>query len=155
MVSPHDYDRDERRSSSWWSSRHRSAGKDPDIVKRTRRLTLIDLAILVLMMGVLVPLLLTQADKVLLGPFQASIKEKIRGDERHLVLRVHLPGNGSVLSESPVGWRIFDNGGTLIHEEWDLPPSLGTTREFHFVSDAHEKLRCEIAAGDELYAWLF
>jgi hypothetical protein len=155
MVSPHDYDRDERRSLSWWASRRTSAGKGADTIRRARRLTLIDLLILALMAGVLVPFMLTQADKVSLGPFQASIKEQIRADERHLVLRVHLPGNGSVLSESPVGWRIYDNGGTLIHEEWDLPPSPGTTREFLFVSDTHEKLRCEIAAGDELYAWLF
>jgi hypothetical protein len=107
------------------------------------------------MAGVLVPFILTQADKVVLGPFQVSIKEKEREDERHLVLRVHLPGKDRVLSESPVGWKIFDSSGTLVHEEWDIPPSPGTTREFYFVSDVHHKLRCEIAAGDELHTWLF
>ncbi len=146
-VSPHDYDREERKNSSWWSSRHASGIGGVGTLKRVRRLTLIDLLLLLVMLGVLIPWILQMEDTVDAGPYRIRIDERRRSGEFVLVLKITLPRGSGGTDDNAVGWMIFDDEGTLLHEERDLPPAPGKSREFVYLVSPDRSVSCEIIAG--------
>lgn len=146
-VNPNDYSREERRNSSWWSSRHRNSSGAVETVRQARRLTLIDMVLLIVMMGILIPWIVQMDNAMDLGPYRVKIDERSRKNQTTLILKLSLPAETEGLVDETVGWRIYDQAGILLHEEYDLPPMPGKRREFLFSLPAAELLIVEILAG--------
>jgi|GEM_PF-2418633 len=150
-VNPHDYNREERKRATWWSSRHNTASKGAASLKRIRRLTLIDLLLLLVMMGVLIPWVLQMDSRIEAGPYKVRLDKHLRQDSLVLTMKVTLPrGSDAVDDESIVGWRIRDGEGLIIHRESDLPPLPGSSREFIYRLKPDARYICEIIAGSEI-----
>lgn len=148
-VNPNDYNREERKNSSWWSSRHRSGYGSAESLRQGRRLTLIDLVLLVVMIGVLVPWIVQRDNTKDLGPFRVRIEKRSRNSQVTLILKVSLPSGADSIVDETVGWRIIDQAGMLLHEEYDLPPMPGKSREFFYTAPAVPVLRVNILAGGD------
>ena len=148
-VNPQDYDRAERRAASWWSSRHRNPeGGSP--LKRIRRLTLIDLLLLIVMMGVLIPWFLQMDRSVDAGPYKVILKERLHSGNRVLTLKISLPRGADPGGDGELaGWSIFDSEELLVHEDYDLSPLPGSYREFLYTVNSGESFLCRITAGSE------
>lgn len=121
-----------------------------DTLKRVRRLTLIDLLLLVVMLGVLVPWIVQMDRKIDVGPYRAGIDERRRNGGLTLILDISLPAGADLSEEGRVGWMIYDESDVLLHEEYDLSPLPGKSREFIFRSESYQALRCEISAGNSI-----
>ena len=148
-VSPNDYNRKERRNSSWWSSRHRADSGGIGTLKKIRRLTLFDLVLLLVMMGVLLPLAIRMEGRVDAGPYKVRIDKHYRNEELTLLLKISLSSGSDAEAGETVGWSIYDDDGTLLHEEWDIAPLPGKRREFVFQGSSELSVRCEVLAGNE------
>lgn len=148
-VNPNDYSREERRNSSRWSSRHKSDSRAIDTLRRTRRLTLIDMILLIVMIGVLVPWVVRMDNATDLGPYRVKIDERSRSNRFTLILKVTLPSGSEAVIDETLGWRVYDQNGILLHEEFDLPPMPGKSREFLFSVTDDQPLSLEILAGSE------
>ena len=148
-VSPNDYNREERRNSSWWSSRHRADSGGIGTLKKVRRLTLLDLILLLVMMGVLVPWVLQMDGRVDAGPYKVRIDKNYRNGELTLLLKISLSSGSDAEAGETVGWSIYDEGGALLHEEWDIAPPPGKRREFVFQGASELSVRCEVLAGND------
>lgn len=146
-VSPHDYNREERKNSSWWSSRHVSGTGGLDTLRRARRLTLMDLLLLLVMMGVLIPWILQMEDTIDAGPYKVRVDERHRNGELVLILKISLPRGSVMTDDDAVGWIIFDETGSMLHREYDLPPAPGKSREFVYLVGLERSVSCEIIAG--------
>lgn len=150
-VNPHEYNREERKRATWWSSRHSSAFKGTASLKRIRRLTLIDLLLLLVMMGVLIPWVMQMDSRIEAGPYKIRLEKHLRQDSLVLTMKITLPrGSDTVKDESIVGWRIQDDEGQTIHQESDLPPLPGSSREFLYRLKPDTSYSCEIIAGSEI-----
>ena len=150
-VNPHDYNREERKRATWWSSRHNTASKGAASLKRIRRLTLIDLLLLLVMMGVLIPWVLQMDSRIEAGPYRVRLDNHRRKDSFVITLKITLPrGSDVVDDESFVGWRILDGEGLILHQESDLPPLPGSSREFIYLLKPDVRYSCEIIAGSEI-----
>ncbi|RKX76022.1 MAG: hypothetical protein DRP60_08055 [Spirochaetes bacterium] len=150
-VNPHDYNREERKRATWWSSRHSSVSGGSASIKRARRLTLIDLLLLLVMMGVLIPWVLQMDSRIEAGPYKVGLDNHRRQDSLVLTKKIALPrGSDAVDGESVVGWIIRDSEGQIIHQEFDLPPLPGSSREFICMLKPDVGYFCEIVAGSEV-----
>jgi len=150
-VNPQDYSRKERKEATWWSSRHQSSFKSDAALKRTRRLTLMDLLLLLVMMGVLIPWFLQMDNRIIAEPYKVSLVEHRRNGTLVLTLKILLPGNAEpIADDSLVGWKILDDEGLLLHQEYDLPPLPGKNREFVHMLSPEGRYSCEITAGSEI-----
>ena len=148
-VSPNDYNREERRNSSWWSSRHRAGSGGIGTLKKIRRLTLLDLVLLLVIIGVLVPWVLQMESGVDAGPYKIRIDKHFRNGELTLLLKISLSSGSDAKTGDTVGWSIYDDSGNLLHEEWDIAPLPGKRREFVFQGASELSVRCEVLAGNE------
>ncbi len=148
----------ERDSISWWASRHGRIKSSTEGVKRSRRITLLDLLLLVVMAGILVPWILIEDSNKSLGPYNARIEKKQRENrygenQTWLILNIQLKkepdAEEAESAEEPVGWIISDSDGLKLHEEWDLPPDTGKSRRFSYLMPKDCSLSCRIYAGGE------
>ncbi len=151
-INPQDYNREERKRSSWWSSRHSSAEDSGAVLKRLRKLTLIDLLLLLVMMGVLIPWVLQMDSRIDAGPYKVRLDERRSDGSLVLILRITLSRGTDtyITAGDKLGWKIFDEDGFLLHEEFDIPPISGKSREFIYLIDRDGIFSCEIIAGNEI-----
>ena len=148
-VNPQDYDRAERRAATWWSSRHRQP-EGGSSLKRIRRLTLIDLLLLIVMMGILIPWFLQMDRSLEAGPYKVILKKHIHSGNRILTLKISLPRGADSASDGELaGWSIFDSEKHLVHQDFDLAPLPGSSREFLYSVNPGESFLCKITAGSE------
>ncbi len=149
-VNPQDYNREERKAATWWSSRHTAGDRDASSLKRIRKLTLIDLLLLLVMAGVLIPWVFQMDRRIDSGPYKVDLREHRREGSLVLVLKISLPKNEDTADENDlVGWKIFDGDGFSVHQEYDLPPLPGHSREFIYSAEAESRYLCEVTAGSE------
>ena len=150
-VSPQDYNREERKNATWWSSRHDASSDSALSLRRLRKLTLIDLLLLLVMMGILIPWVLQMDHRIDADPYKVRLDEHHRNGTHVLALRISLPRRGTPdPQEALVGWRILDEDGIQIHQEYDLPPSPGEAREFLFTMNPGVRYNCEVTAGSRI-----
>jgi len=150
-VNPQDYDRDERKAATWWSSRHTAGNRDLSSLKRIRKLTLIDLLLLLVMAGVLIPWVVQMDRRIDAGPYKVDLKEHRRDESLVLILKITLSGSAEVSDGNHlVGWKILDEDGLIVHQEYDLPPLPGNFREFLYMADSEARYICELSAGTEI-----
>ncbi len=151
-------ERSGRKNISWWASRHGGYLHSSDGLKKGRRLTFFDLLLLVVMAGVLVPFLLGMDRSRELGSYRVQLSSKKSEAGVLLTLKIRRPAGGALSKEtesaSPdsselVGWRISNVRGELIHEEWDLPPQEGSSREFYYTCAEEITLNCQVHAGGQ------
>jgi len=138
----------ERKEATWWSSRHRNRVGGTRTLRANRRLTLIDLLLLVVMTGVLFPWLVSRGSVLEVDPYRIRFTERGPADNRVLAMRIVLPENESPREGELVGWQIFDLSQSLLAEEYDLAPAPGDLREFFYRIGETEPVRCVIHTGD-------
>ena len=148
-VNPQDYDREERKNTSWWSSRYKSISDGGKSLKQVRRLTMIDLLLLLVMLGVLIPWVLQMDKRIDAGSYKVGLEQHSRNGSLVLVLNIALPRSAEVETEGTIGWRISGGEGTFIYEEFDLPPLPGNSREFIYMINNDGSYQCEIIAGSD------
>lgn len=148
IVNPQEYDRNERRASSWWSSRHPEKTVGDAALRHSRRITLIDLLFLIIIMGVLLPFVFQMRKHRALGPYQMSFDERKRDGISTFIVSVSLPENAGEFEDiGQVGITVFDRSGRIIHESRDLPPGEGRSREFLFRDTEGLADSLEVFAG--------
>ncbi len=146
----------EREEISWWTSRHGKHKSSTDAVRRSRRLTLLDIIFLAVMLGVLVPWVLRMNSEQNLGPYRVRIEQKAGRDEDWLVLEIRLKKSSEGISpEELIGWQIQNTEGGMLHEEWDIPPESGASRQFTYKISGESALKCSVHAGGETLVQLF
>jgi hypothetical protein len=148
-VNPQDYDREERKSSTWWSSRHDRSLESMNVQRQIRRLTLIDLMILLVMAGIIIPFALHKDTAYEIGAYRIRIKEEVRGDGLLVTLTMDLPSRADPGGASYAGWIIYDENGFQVHQDRDLPPPPGGTREFIFLPMLKTAFQYRIFIGEE------
>jgi hypothetical protein len=147
-VNHHDYSRDERRRASWWNSRHPERSDVGSGLRRGRRITLIDLLLLVVMSGILLPWLLSREDIITAGSYELRLDRRTRSENLVLLLDISLPDDLPSTDGDLVGWSIYDTGGNLLHSETDLAPKAGESVEFVKILPEGEAKSIEIVAGE-------
>lgn len=147
-VNHHDYDRDERRRASWWYSRHPEKQDAGSGLRRGRRITLIDLLLLVVMSGILLPWLLSREDIVLVGSYKVKLDRSTRDENLVLILDISPSGDSPLKDGDLVGWTIYDAGGKPLHSETDLAPESGDSVEFIGIVSKEQANSIEVVAGD-------
>ncbi len=130
-VSPQEYNREERHSLSWRHTRHHGGGDQNGSIRHSRRITLLDLLLLVILMGVLVPWMFYIRKQHTLGPYDLDMdKQKLDGITLY-ISKISLAENASVDEDiTQIGIKVFNRSGLVIHESRDLPPDSGQVREF-------------------------
>ena len=117
-------------------------------MRRSRRITLIDMLLLAVMAGVLVPWLLGRVGIEETAPYRIRISAG-SGGSGAVVLRVSLPiGEDAPADGEIVGWVLYGPDGAAFHEEADLAPTPGGRRVFVADAGDRETVRCEIRIGD-------
>jgi len=101
------------------------------------------------MMGVLLPWFLHINRSIVAGSYRIIFDEHFRDESLVLILKISLSRGGTPEAGDIVGWRITDESGVPVHEEYDLPPESGTPREFIFMTAGDGPFRCEVSAGSE------
>lgn len=148
LVNPQQYDREERKKATWWSSRHNGEKRSSQSMRRSRRITLIDLLLLALMAGLLAPWLMSRADAAETEPYRIRLSKGF-DTANSVVLRVSLSnGKKTPAADEIVGWILYGPDDEPFHREVDLAPAPGGRRIF--VADVGERqlIRCEIRLGE-------
>ncbi len=146
---PNDYNRRERQDVSWWSNRRGRGGNTSGNLKQNRRITLIDLLLLAVMTGVLVPWFLTMDRGIESGIYTVNYDSSNRTNDILVKLEISIDKDSSVSTDDSVGWSIYSDTGDLLHKDMDLPPMPGESRFFRFISDSQTPDRLEIHLGSE------
>ena len=131
MTNPHEFDRDELKNISWWSSRHTVRADQTEGIKRSRRLVLIDILILAVFAGVLIPWVMPALRRHSLGVYSIQLKrQSIDGIVAYTVRLSHADEEEAVGIVNQIGIAIMDESGKVIHTSEDIPPTRGEKREF-------------------------
>ncbi len=151
-------ERSGREHVSWWASRHGGYIHSSDGLKKGRRLTFVDLLLLVVMTGFLVPWFLGMERSRELAGYRVQLSSKKSEAGVLLTLKIRRPAGGALSRETEaapsgsgelVGWRIRNVRGELLHEEWDIPPQEGSSREFYYTCAEEITLNCQVHAGGQ------
>lgn len=139
MTNPQEFDRTELKTISWWSSRHWKTSVRDGAIKRSRRLVLIDLFILTIFAGVLIPWILPTLSTHTLGNYSAKFnKRKIDGIHIYTVSLV-LSDNASENQEiNQLGFAVMDESDRIIYESNDILPGRGEKREFIYHDEENQ-----------------
>lgn len=146
--NPNDYNRAERENISWWSSRRGRDSRSTGFMKKGRRITLIDMLLLVVMAGILIPWILSMDRSLESGPYKVYIDVQERSSDVLVKLEIALPDDAGIPADTVVGWNVYGIGSLLLHEDRDLPPNPGESRIFRFISTEGTPDRLEILAGE-------
>jgi hypothetical protein len=101
------------------------------------------------MMGVLLPWFLHMNRSIEAGSYKIVLDERFRDESLVLILKISLSRSGTPEVGDIVGWRITDESGVPVYEEYDLPPESGNPREFIFTTAGDGPFRCVVSAGSE------
>lgn len=134
-VSPHEYSRSERLIMR--NTRTGDSGRNPG-----RRLTLIDLLLLTVMMGVLIPWIVQKNQEFKAGDFRCRIE--VKNDV--VTLKIRQSAGTDLHDGILVGWTVSSEDGRLLHEEYDLAPEKGGSREFLWRTGTAGQLTCRVIA---------
>lgn len=146
-VKPQEYNYDERCESSWWFSRHRKNGNHDKRINRSQRIILIDLLLLSLMLGVLVPWFLRIGKVYNLGSYKVTLEIKELKGVKIFIFQFSPKKNLTELQNvNQIGIVITDGLGNVIYESQDIPSPEGEKRTFIFRDEKGLADMCKIYA---------
>ena len=148
--SPNDYNPEQRTEVSWWSSRRGRGIRGSGSLKKLRRITLIDLLLLAVAAGVLVPWFLSMDQGEELAGYLTKFSIVRHAGFPTLKLEISLDDEADPGIALIVGWRLFDSDGSLIAQESDIPPEPGESRIFRRIIEGEYPGRVEIFVDDEI-----
>ncbi len=147
-ISPQEYNREERHSLSWRHIRHHGGADQNESIRHSRRITLLDLVLLVILMGVLVPWVFHIGKQQTLGPYNLDMDEQKIDEISHYIAKISLDENASVEEDiTQIGIKVFNRSGLVIHESWDIPPDSGQVREFIYRDTEGQAATLKVFAG--------
>ncbi len=145
-----DYNREERQNVSWWGSRHGRHSGSSSGIRRGRRITLIDLILLAVAAGVLVPWFLSMDRGRDMGPYSVVLEVKERRDIYHVKIEFRLAEDRTADEGTTVGWKLLDGHGNTVFEDRDLPPAPGESRIFRYAGEIEKTYSLEIHGGTDI-----
>ncbi|RLW69171.1 MAG: hypothetical protein B6D68_02430 [spirochete symbiont of Stewartia floridana] len=150
MSNPHEFDKDELKNISWWSSRH-PVGTDRDEgIKRSRRLVLLDILILAIFAGVLIPWVMPALRSRSLGVYSIQLKrQSIDGIIAYTVRLSHTDEADAGGTVNQIGIAIMDESGKVIYTSEDIPPARGEKREFVYLDTENRAESLRVFADSE------
>ena len=81
--------------------------------------------------------------------FEKRRKELDKRKKKEAKRQAKADRKAAIEAGETVGWSIYDENGTLLHEEWDIAPPPGKRREFVFQGASELSVRCEVLAGND------
>ena len=150
QENPNDYSREDRLRVSWWSSHRGRGGPRTKTGRAGRRITLIDMLLLAVAAGVLVPWILSMDRGLELGPYKVDVDIRERRSDTLIRIEFALVQDAAGdADDSLIGWNLLDGEGNRVHQEMDLPPLPGRSRIFRYIGEVGETWSIVIHAGDE------
>ena len=169
-------DNQERRDISWWYSRHGERSRDWSGVKRSRRITLIDMLLLAVTAGIILPRLLQfsaaaqpaaqptsrESEHRTLGSLQIQTAENHRGGTLILTADFSLPEpippehtptaadraeDTAVDTPADIGITIYDHTHKPLDSVFDLPPAPGRSRQLTVSAPSSAAAYCILSSG--------
>lgn len=162
----------ERRDISWWYSRHGERSRDWSALRRSRRITLIDMLFLAVTAGVLLPRLLQfaaaaqpaskpavrESEHRTLGSLQIQTAENRRGGTLTLTADFSLPepippedtptaADTAVDTPADIGITIYDHTHKPLDSVFDLPPAPGRSRQLTVSAPSSAAAYCILSSG--------
>lgn len=165
-------DNQERRDISWWYSRHGGRSRDWSALRRSRRITLIDMLFLAVTAGVLLPRLLQfaaaaqppaqpavrESEHRTLGSLQVQTAENHRGGTLTLTADFSLPepippehtptaADTAVDTPADIGITIYDHTHKPLDSAFDLLPAPGRSRQLTVSAPSSAAAYCILSSG--------
>lgn len=165
-------DNQERRDISWWYSRHGGRSRDWSALRRSRRITLIDMLFLAVTAGVILPRLLQfaasakpaskpaaqESEHRTLGSLQVQTAENHRGGTLTLTADFSLPepippedtptaADRVVDTPADIGITIYDHTHNPLDSAFDLPPAPGRSRHLTVSAPSSAAAYCILSFG--------
>ena len=164
-------DNQERRDISWWYSRHGGRSRDWSALRRSRRITLIDMLLLAVTAGILLPRLLQfaasaqpaakpavqESEHRTLGSLQVQTAENHRGGTLTLTADFFLPEpippeDTPTAADTPdtpadIGIIIYDHTHKPLDSVFDLPPAPGRSRQLTVSAPSSYAAYCILSSG--------
>ena len=169
-------DNQERRDISWWYSRHGERSRDWSALRRSRRITLMDMLLLAVTAGVLLPRLLQfaaaaqpaaqpaakpavrESEHRTLGSLQVQTAENHRGGTLTLTADFslpepippeHTPAAADTAADTPadIGITIYDHTHKPLDSAFDLPPAPGRSRQLTVSAPSSAAAYCILSSG--------
>ena len=171
-MRPSTMDRNEQPGFSRRYSRFGGRSRDRDAIRRARRITLIDILLLALAVGVLVPFVLRsaaaedsetpQAHSRVLGAVQVQTAEARRAGSLVITANFSLVDNASPVdtdSGIDVGIVIYSREDKPVDSAFDLAPAASSPRQlivsapentaaYYTVSSGDKRMRIELTVED-------
>ena len=157
-------DNQERRDISWWYSRHGGRSRDWSALRRSRRITLIDMLFFAVTAGVILPRLLQfaasaqpaakpavrESEHRTLGSLQVQTAENHRGGTLILTADFFLPEPippEDTPTAADIGITIYDHTHNPLDSAFDLPPAPGRSRQLTVSAPSSAAAYCILSFG--------
>lgn len=169
-------DNQERRDISWWYSRHGGRSRDWSALRRSRRITLIDMLFLAVTAGIILPRLLQfaaaaqpdskpvsqpavrESEHRTLGSLHVQTAENHRGGTLTLTADFSLPepippedtptaADRAVHTPADIGITIYDHTHKPLDSVFDLPPAPGRSRQLTVSAPSSSAAYCILSSG--------